>query len=431
MKCKKVIAGGLVLTFVMGISGCDSKKAPSVIDDLLDGYCDALNDLDADAVRDLSDWSKKDSDYKNIGELLDVHYAEERGGDKAAECVRYIASTIELNYDIDDLDIDGDKASIKAVYEFVDWESIYYVDGYESYDDVLRKLKSSKKTLTVKGKITFEKKKGEWKLCQLSKLNEVFTFTREIPYVLDPVIIETDPTVTTEPTEVTSGTSAVNVDMSDVIEAALYHLQQYESSIRAVQHTFGENACGVCDIDNDGIPELYYLSSDQVYEEQVFSADLYICKYLEYAGEYVRYIVVPGVIYQAADGGSYAIFTTGDELLITHSGGEEALYHIETEVYDLNWNRIAGYKRNVYYDYDPESDTDSYTYEYFINGKEITQEEYNTQMKDYINRTTLVIDKNYTPVTSDIEYPLLTKPTLGMIGYDESVKYVKSLQDNI
>ena len=52
-------------------------------------------------------------------------------------------------------------------------------------------------------------------------------------------------------------------------------------------------------------------------------------------------------------------------------------------------------------------------------------------MKDYINRTTLVIDKNYTPVTSDIEYPLLTKPTLGMIGYDESVKYVKSLQDNI
>ncbi len=430
MKCKKMISAGLALALVLGITGCDPQKGQNAIDDLLSEYGEALNDLDADAVRDLSDWSKKDSDYKAIGDLFDVSYVEENGGDKAADCVRYIASTIELDYDIDDLNINGDKASIKAAYELVDWEAIYYVDSNESYDEVLKALKSSKDTITVKGKITFEKKDGEWKLCQLSKMNEVFTFTHKIPFITGPVITEPDPTGTTEDTiPVTSATETY--DISYIADAAVNHLQQYESGIRAVQHTFGINACGVCDIENDGIPELYYLCSDQVYEEQVFSADLYICKYLEYAGEYVRYIVVPGVIYQAADGGSFAVFTTDKELLIIHNGGEESLYHTETEVYNFNWERIAGYRQERVYDYDPMTDTDSYSYTYFKDGKEISGEEYNSQVSDYINRTVLVLERDYTPYASDIEYPLLTKPMLGMIGYDETVKYIKSLKPTV
>ncbi len=427
MKLKRVISAGLVFAFVMGISGCNSKKDAAAIDELLSDYNDALNDLDADAVRDLSDWSRKDSDYKNIDTLFYAHFVDTYDTETIVKCDEYIASTIEVKYDIGDLTVKGDNASIKVQYELTDWESVYYVDSYETYDDVLKELKNTEGTVTIKSKITFEKKKGEWKLCQLSKLSDVFAFTGEDPYVLTPVFIAPDPTGETTPAD-TSATETKTDDRSYLTEAALNKLKENESGIRSVESAFMTDACGVYDINGDGQEELFFITADQVYNGEVFSGELRICSYNWYAGEYVDVVSAPGVIYLAAGGGAYAVFATDKELVVIREGGEEALYHIETDVYDLNWSLLASYKRNIYYEYDPETDTSTYTYEYFIDGSPAQQADYEAKIGDYVSRAKVVMDMNFTPLTNDIEYPLIGKPSAGMMGYDEAVKYIKSLQ---
>ena len=427
MKCKRVISAGLVIAFVLGFSGCNSKKDTEAIDGLLTDYNEALNELDADAVRELSDWTKKDFDYQNIGELMTVKSVDAYDAEQLEACAGYIASTIEVNYDIDDLTVKGDRASIKVEYELVDWESVYYVDCHETYADVLKELKRTKDTITIRTKISFEKKNGAWKLCQLSKLSEVFKFNEEGPYVLTPVFIDPDPTG-----ETTSGTTLSTEpgtdDRSYLIEAALNNLKEHESGIRAIESGFMIDACGVYDINGDGMEELFYIEADQEYGGEVFSGKLCICAYNWYAGEYVNVISVPGIIYMAAGGGSYAAFATDSEFVIVSEGGEESLYHITTDVYDLDWNLTAGYKRNVYYDYNPDLDLETYTYEYFLNDKIIQQDDYNSRITDYVRRARVVMDMNFTPLADDVEYPLVGKPSAGMMGYDEAVKYIKSLQ---
>ena len=49
-------------------------------------------------------------------------------------------------------------------------------------------------------------------------------------------------------------------------------------------------------------------------------------------------------------------------------------------------------------------------------------------MSDYVRRARVVMDMNFTPLADDVEYPLVGKPSAGMMGYDEAVKYIKSLQ---
>ena len=423
MNIKKTVAIILCGALIIGSAGCTEKtpKTPDPedsIESIMEDYEEALNDLDADGILDLSKWDDDDKEYREIEELLDIS----RYDKDMQKCYRTIASSIKLEYDTDDIKVKETKASLAFEYKLVDWVAVYSKGPFDSFDDVNDSLGTAKETSRISGKISFVLEDGEWKISKITDLRQVFAFTLEEPEVM------TDPGITEPTSTESSSTQPRTDDISGILESGVSHLQQYETSIRDVENTFHTDACGVYDINGDGLPEIFYIASDAYYDGSLYSGDLYVSTYLFQEKEYVRQIVVPGVIYMAAGGGTYIMYLTDKELIITHGGGEESLYHIETEVFDLNWNFVARYRRDIYYDYDPESNFETYTYEYFMNDKPVSQDEYNFQMSDYINRTVVVLDSNYYPLTEEIEYPLIGKPSVGMMGYDQAIKYIRSLK---
>ena len=98
-------------------------------------------------------------------------------------CARYIASTINIDYDISTLIIDGDRAAIEVKYELADWEPLYLDDTYANCEEILSSLKSSDDTITIRSKITFEKVDGIWKMCQIYNLSEVMRFVYTTPVI--------------------------------------------------------------------------------------------------------------------------------------------------------------------------------------------------------------------------------------------------------
>ena len=90
------------------------------------------------------------------------------------------------------------------------------------------------------------------------------------------------------------------------------------------------------------------------------------------------------------EGNKSRIIINADSIQLL-GGGEESLYRVKTEVFDFNWKSVGRYERNIYYDYDPETNVETYSYEYFLNGNPMSQYDYNAQMTDYINRTKLVL----------------------------------------
>lgn len=421
MKLSKITAVILCGAFIIGTAGCTDKKKPSAedsIESIMEDYEEALCDFDADGVLVLTDWDDDDRSYREIEELLDIGSYDEN----MQECYRTIASSIRLDYDIDDIKVKESKASLAFNYKLTDWVSVYCKGPFDSFDEVNGALKTAKETSKISGKINFVLDDGEWKISKITDIRQVFAFTLEKPEV------KTEPGITETSSTESSSTEPRVDDISGILESGVFHLQQYETAIRGVEDAFRTDACGVYDINQDGIPEIYYIASDAYYEGSVYSGDLYISTFNFQDREYVRQIVVPGVIYMAAGGGTYMMYVTDKEIIVTHGGGEESLYHVETEVFDLNWKFVARYRRDIYYDYNPESNLETYTYEYFLNDSIISQDTYNAQMTDYINRTEVILDRNYTPLTNDIEYPLIGKPTVGMMGYYEAIDYIRSLK---
>lgn len=185
IESKRAVAVVLSTAALIGSSGCGTfgaRKDMPAIDGLLRNYNQALNYLDCDGLRSLTDWNENDFDYSNIEDLLDVNYFGDAEGEGFVSCAEYTASTIMINYDIKALKSYGNKASLEVQYELVDWRTVYSWP-HESYDDVLSDLKNSDYTVVVFSSIVFEKVDDEWKLCQIFDLNEVLGFVHSVPVV--------------------------------------------------------------------------------------------------------------------------------------------------------------------------------------------------------------------------------------------------------
>ena len=185
MKFNRVVTSILCVAVVFGIAGCDIfgvRKSMGVINESLKIFNTALNNLDCDGVRRVTDWTEEDFDYGNIEKLLDVTYYGDIEGEGFVSCTKYIASTINIDYSITSMDISSNNASINVKYELVDWQKVYS-EKYNSYDEVLSALKASKDIRTIDSRITFENIDGEWKLCQIFSLNEVLSFVYAVPEV--------------------------------------------------------------------------------------------------------------------------------------------------------------------------------------------------------------------------------------------------------
>ena len=434
MMFKRIAALVLTASMIAGMTGCkSSKKQEEQIANVIGSYVEGLNDLDADGVLDLTSLSRKDSDYQTLELVLDEDYFLEVYGKQEAEVLEYIFSTITVNYDNDDISIKGDKATVKIEYELVDWQKVLS-GGYDGYDNLLDKMKESDDSMTIDAKLSFEKEDGEWLISKITKLDDLLDFLNYFPYIdvdpyIDPTAYPTEPDPTDESTwSSTEQTSAADL-YDEALEAYLYTLEYNEDAIREVEEHFYENAGCLYDFDDDGLPELCYLSVD-TNTEYYSSATLHICEYNYFAGEAIDVITIPNIIYMAADGGSYIIFATDSNIVITHCGGEEGEYHYTTEIYSAfstSYFTLENiFSRVRYLDYD----SDEYSYEYFENKVSCDESYYKKIIGTYIGNADAVIASNYDPSEDEEEYPLNSVYQIGFFSHDKLVADIRSALDN-
>lgn len=440
MKCKRVISAVVCLAVVAGCTACTgpSKKDIQAIENTIEEYGDALRNTDAEALLETTNWDDDDKEYLEVESLLQF----DTQGEYAVKYFEGVADTITIDYDSDDIDIKDGKATIKVTYEIIDWEEVLDIIFMNNGGQIKNAFEEVEDTVKIKGKITLVKDGKEWKITKVTGLDELFAFI-DLKEIQDPDIKPTEPLptdvdVTPTPTSTpTPAPTAPAVSYADVIKAAIQVLYEDQELIEDVEYAFDMNSTNVYDLNQDGYPELLYLAADSYMDGEAFDADLYLWTYIPSAGKYMCVLMQRDIIYMAADGGSFIVFTTDKEIVITYSGGEESDYHTDTVVYGFDWNCIAHYRRDERLEYEPITQTYLYTYDYHeydnetnVNDKEITENEYYSAVSGYIDNAKYVVASNYTPQTNEIEYGLIAVPEFPMMYCYEAIEYLESSVEN-
>lgn len=440
MKCKRVISAVVCLAVVAGCTACTgpSKKDIQAIEDTIEEYGDALRNTDAEALLETTNWDDDDKEYLEVESLLQF----DTQGDYAVKYFEGVADTITIDYDSDDIEIKDGKATIKVTYEIIDWEEVLDIIFMNNGGQIKDAFEEVEDTVKIKGKITLVKDGKEWKITKVTGLDEVFAFI-DLKEIQDPDIKPTEPLptdvdVTPTPTSTpTPAPTAPAVSYADVIKAAIQVLYEDQELIEDVEYAFDMNSTNVYDLNQDGYPELLYLAADSYMDGEAFDADLYLWTYIPSAGKYMCVLMQRDIIYMAADGGSFIVFTTDKEIVITYSGGEESDYHTDTLVYDFDFCGVAHYRRDERLEYEPITQTYLYTYDYHeydnetnVNDKEITENEYYSAVSGYIDNAKYVVASNYTPQTNEIEYGLIAVPEFPMMYCYEAIEYLESSVEN-
>ncbi|MDO4421804.1 MAG: hypothetical protein Q4C15_07175 [Eubacteriales bacterium] len=442
MKCKRVISAVVCLAVVAGCSagfaGCDNtEKDREAISKVIDDCADAFRDDDAEAFLELTCWDEDDKDYRQIEEYMNYSIDEDY-----RECYDLIFDTIEIDYDVDDIEVNGDKASVKVKYEIIDLSEVDFkvANLNLTFKDA---VKDTKETSSIKAKIDFELEKGEWKIKKITNLDKLFAFMVMInppEYVPTPVPdpTETQPTVpdptdtqpvTTEPSE-TTPTTAFADSYDKAVKAFIEILEQNRDAIWAVESTFGIEPVGLYDLDGNGLPEFFLISDDG----NEYSATLHIYEYNEYAGEAIEIITSPEFITQG-QASSFMLYLTDKELIVTYTYGESYYLHVSTDMYALGereggihkWDLCETYAREIVTDYDPETDTETTTRLFYHNSGICTEEEYMPAMKDFTARTVISLHQKFVLSSNYPEYGLLSKPSNRRYNYTTMHDYLESL----
>ena len=437
MNYKKVIASILCVAFAAGFAGCDNtEKDREAISKVIDDCADAFRDDDAEAFLELTCWDEDDKDYRQIEEYMNYSVDEDY-----RECYDLIFDTIEIDYDVDDIEVNGDKASVKVKYEIIDLSEVDFKVANLNLT-FMDAVKDTKETSSIKAKIDFELEKGEWKIKKITNLDKLFAFVVMInppEYVPTPVPdpTETQPTVpdptetqpvTTEPSE-TTPTTAFADSYDKAIKAFIEILEQNRDAILAVESTFGIEPVGLYDLYGNGLPEFFLISDDG----NEYSATLHIYEYNEYAGEAIEIITSPEFITQG-QASSFMLYLTDKELIVTYTYGESYYLHVSTDMYALGereggihkWDLCETYAREIVTDYDPETDTETTTRLFYHNSGICTEEEYMPAMKDFTARTVISLHQKFVLSSNDPEYGLLSKPSNRRYNYALMHDYLES-----
>lgn len=420
---KKSAAAVLAVSMVIGIAGCDIfgvRKEMGAVDGVIKEYAKALQTLDEEKLLDLTVFDESDSGYDEIKDC----FVFDGNAEYIMDVYEATASTIALNANSNSIRIDGDKASIAFDYSIVNWKPLFEGSS-ESSADLVKAIKNSNDRKSVKGGLEFTKVDGEWKISEIKYLAELLSFTEVWPN-LENKEWPTMPTEDTEPTdEPTFPTGTQFADSyGKAINAYLELLEKNKTAIKEVEEQYHYNPVGVFDINEDGLPELLFLASDGV--EPAYMSTLYVYTYNEFAGEAVKVIEVPNIIYMAADGGYFLLYKTPDRIIVTHAGGELVKFQYWTEIYNYNWNLIDSYRRVILTELTETEEIE--TFEYYEADHAITEEQYNKVFKEDLANTVVILAKNYTPEPYDVEYPLAGKPAYEFMGYETAYAYVKSLK---
>ena len=423
---RKAIATLLTAAMALGMAGCDlfgERKEMGVVDGVIKEYAKALQTLDKEKILDLTVFDESDSGYDEI----EACFVFDGNADYIMDVYRATASTIELNANGRNIHVDGDKATIVFDYSIVNWKPLFEGSS-ESSDDLIKAIRKSDDLKSVKGGLEFKKVDGEWKISEIKYLAELLAFTEVWPNLQNKEwpTMPTEPVVTevTDPTGEPAMTTAFADSYGKAINAYLELLEKNKTAIKQVEEGYNYNPVGIFDINEDGLPELLFLASDGV--EPAYMSTLYVYTYNEYAGEAVKVIEVPNIIYMAADGGYFLMYKTPERIIVTHAGGTAEKFTYRTEIYNYNWNLIDSYKRIILTELTETKEID--TFEYYEADHEITEEQYNKVFNEDLANTVVILAKNYTPAPADVEYPLAGKPGYELMGYETAYAYVKSLK---
>lgn len=441
MKFKKVIASVLCVAITAGFAGCDNtKKDREAIGEILDKCEEAFKDDDYESFLELTDWDEDDKSYQQAEKIM--HFGFD-GDDYSWDCYSIIFDSIEIDYDLEDIQFKGDKASISVKYGVLDWNDVYFKVSTLNltYKQAIEDIKG---TISIKGKIDFKLEDGEWKISKITNLDELFSFKglvkplENIPTpVPDPT--ETQPTVSdpTEPSETkpvntepggTNGTAFAD-SYGKAMASFKTILERNREAIQLTETVFGINAVGFCDLDGNGLPELYFIADDG----NDYSASLHVFEYKEYAGEAVEIIMSPEIITQG-QASNYIIYLTDKELIVTYTYGESYSFTVDTDMFALGdredgcekWDLCEAYSRDTFTDYDPATDTETVTKHFSHNGTKLAEDQYMTEMKDFTNRTVTSLSQKFVLSSNDPEYGLMSKPSCRTFGYGLAIEYVES-----
>lgn len=441
MKFKKVIASVLCVAITAGFAGCDNKKKDrEAIGEILDKCEESFQDDDYESFLELTDWDEDDKSYQQAEKIM--HFGFD-GDDYSWDCYSIIFDSIKIDYDLEDIQFKGDKASISVKYGVLDWNDVYFKVSTLNltYKQAIEDIKD---TISIKGKIDFKLEDGEWKISKITNLDELFSFNglvkplENIPTPApDPT--ETQPTVSdpTEPSETkpvntepggTNGTAFAD-SYGKAMASFKTILERNREAIQLTETVFGINAVGFCDLDGNGLPELYFIADDG----NDYSASLHVFEYKEYAGEAVEIIMSPEIITQG-QASNYIIYLTDKELIVTYTYGESYSFTVDTDMFALGdredgcekWDLCEAYSRETFTDYDPATDTETVTKHFSHNGTKLTEDQYMTEMKDFTNRTVTSLSQKFVLSSNDPEYGLMSKPSCRTFGYGLAIEYVES-----
>lgn len=421
---RKTVAAFLAASMMVGVAGCDAfgvRKEMGNVDGVIKDYGKALSNLDEDKILKMTVWEETDKEYADFKDCFTFDANAEYIWDVYATT----AGTITLDYKGASIKVKGDKASVDVTYVIVDWKTLYN-EQYSGADDLVKAITDSMNVITTEGSLEFEKDGNDWKISKITKLDELLEFGKKSPNLTNKEM-PTKPADDTDPTDepaFPTGTQFAD-SYQKAIAAYLKVLDDNMAAITAVQETFRIDPVGIYDIDGNGIPELYFLACKD--SSQVMNSSLFIYSYNENAGEALKQIEVPDIIYMAGSGGMFQMYATSNRLIITHAGGEDSDFKYWTEIYNFQWDLIASYRRNYLYDYNAPEDQAT-TVKYYEEEAEITEEQYNKVFKEDANNTVIVLARNYTPSPSDVEYPLVSKPSFAMLSYESAYTYLESLR---
>ena len=436
MKTRKIVSAVLCLAVLAGFTSCTDSKKVSEVEAVLDKYVEALRNMDAGDVQDITDWDDDDRDYLQMASIM----RPDTQNESVTDFYDAVADTISVDYKAEDIEFKDGKASVRVTYEIVDWEEAF--ENYAVTENARKAVKNTDETIRVKGKISFVQDGKEWKISKITELDKVFAFIgifrTKLPDptpVPTPVVpTDTEPTspdpVKPDPTDtVPTGTDFPD-SFGRAADAYVQILEQNRDAIMEVEDYYNIDPVGLYDIDGNGLPELYFISD----AGNDYSAVLHVYEYAEYMGEAREVITVPDILAKGQASGNYLIFVTDRELVVTYTYGESYFFHVETEIYTIlgggaafKWDKDARYARETYSEYDPETDTETVEKTYYLHDYTIDESTYYSGMKDIVSRTVMVLGRQFNLRAEDPEYGLLSKPSAGLFDYYTAIDYLKTL----
>ena len=432
---KKIIAAVLCATMLAGVAGCDlfakdkdrdkarsnarkqENNAESEIEDLVDSLEKGFNDFDPDEILECTNWDESNEYYAYVYDRLNRNQITEIYGSYLVNIYEIIAKTIDFDYDIDDLEIDGDKATWEMQFEIMDWQPVF-LEWRTTYDEAVSAVREQQDTVKYDLRIKFERVDGEWKVSSIYRIEDILSFTWAYP-------------VTEEANEYfsTYANDYVEEDpgpppYADLSPADFYHeamvcylsdLDANSEGILALEEECGIKTCVLYDIENDGIPELFYIRIDPLYHTLDFDR----MSFTEYGGSAYGHgsSVTLGAPMNAE---ILLIWFTGDYFVITYGYDNNGAYTIKSEIAQFDLDDPNELSREA-----PDSGNANLI-NYYNYDSPIIPDEYMRMLRKHVNEAEAIFIKNWDITPDDPEYNVTNTPELNAMTYRQMHEYLEN-----